>query len=288
MATTLSTDLYTPEVWANIAQKEFVGKAIIGSSPAVLTDTNLEGQPGDEVVFPSWMLMSDMADVAETAALVPEKITQSSFRATIKEAGKAAEWTDRAKLTGIGNIQDETLRQFGILAARKTDADLTAAAIATVAGGITYADGSTATASAPKAITLTGGLTWANIVKAILSFGDDFDPADFAGVFVNPTATEIMLNDQKFIDAFQGPGANSLLNNGLIGQRGGFSFYTTSRLGATQVLFLKKNSLGLFMKRRPLVEQGRDILGRKTVVATTMHYGVKRIKDDGVLVGTIA
>ena len=34
MATTFSTDLYTPEVWQDLAQAEFKGKAIIGTSSA--------------------------------------------------------------------------------------------------------------------------------------------------------------------------------------------------------------------------------------------------------------
>ena len=41
-------------------------------------------------------------------------------------------------------------------------------------------------------------------------------------------------------------------------------------------------------KRRPVVEQDRDILARTTVVATTMHYAVKRLNDEGVVNITIA
>lgn len=288
MATTFSTDLYAPEVWADLAQSQFKKKAIIVNSPAVLTDDTLVGEPGDTINFPSWMLMKDMVDLAETDVLVPEKLTQKNSQATIKEAGKAAEWTDKAKLVGIGNVQDEAIRQFGILSARKVDADLIVAATASIAAGTTYADGTAATASEPLKLTATGGFTWANIVKAGLLFGDEWDPAEFAGIYINSAAAEIMLNDEKFIQAAQGAGTNSLINGGLIGTKNGLQFFYTNRLAANKALLLKRNSLGLFYKRRPVVEQDRDILARTTVVATNMHYGVKRILDEGVVDITLA
>ena len=288
MATTFSTDLYAPEVWADLAQSQFKKKAIIVNSPAVLVDDTLVGQPGDTINFPSWMLMTDMVDLAQTDVLVPEKLTQKNSKATIKEAGKAAEWTDKAKLVGIGSVQDEAIRQFGILAARKVDADLIAAATASIAAGTTYADGTAATASNPLKLTATGGFTWANIVKAGLLFGDEWDPAEFAGIYINSAAAEIMLNDEKFIQAAQGAGTNSLINGGLIGTKNGLQFFYTNRLAANKALLLKRNSLGLFYKRRPIVEQDRDILARTAVVATNMHYGVKRILDEGVVDITLA
>ena len=288
MATTFSTDLYAPEVWADLAQSQFKKKAIIVNSPAVLTDDTLVGEPGDTINFPSWMLMKDMVDLAETDVLVPEKLTQKNSQATLKEAGKAAEWTDKAKLVGIGNVQDEAIRQFGILSARKVDADLIVAATASIAAGTTYADGTAATASEPLKLTATGGFTWANIVKAGLLFGDEWDPAEFAGIYINSAAAEIMLNDEKFIQAAQGAGTNSLINGGLIGTKNGLQFFYTNRLAANKALLLKRNSLGLFYKRRPVVEQDRDILARTTVVATNMHYGVKRILDEGVVDITLA
>src|SRR5690606_40496121 len=57
--------------------------------------------------------------------------------ATIKEAGKAVEITDRARLIALGDPEAEARRQFGVLASRKDDADLIAQAQAdeTAQGG---------------------------------------------------------------------------------------------------------------------------------------------------------
>lgn len=282
MAGTLSTDLYAPEVWADLAQGKFKGKAIITTSPAVITDDKLVGQPGDTIDFPKWSTLGEMDDLAEGDVLAPEKLTQSNSKATIKEAGKAAEWSDKAKLVGIGNVQDEAIRQFGVLAARKVDKDLTVAATQVITGGIEYADGTVAVDSAPFTLTATGGLTWANIVKAGLLFGDEFDPAEFAGMYINSAAAEVMLNDDKFIQAAQTNTGNTLINGGLLGTKNGLAFYLSNRLATNKALLLRKGSLGLMYKRRPIVEFDRDILARTTVAATNLHYAVKRLADDGV------
>lgn len=289
MATTLSTDLYIPEVWADLAFEEFTGNAVVADY--ALQDDSLAGKPGETVNFPKWMTLSEMDDVDETDVLVPEKLTQSSSQATIKEAAKAVEFTDKAKLTGIGNVQDEAIRQFGILAARKVDADLVAAAQASIAGGITYADGTAATASAPLGYTTTAGsgvnkLPYAQLVAGIGQFGDTFDPAEFAALFVNSATWGSIMVDDQFISAAQMQGANLVVNRGQVGQILGVPVVVTDRVASGKSILVKRNALGVMWKRRPLVEQDRDILARTTVVAQNMHYAVKRLNDSGVLVYT--
>lgn len=289
MATTLSSDLYIPEVWADLAFEQFSGKAVVAQY--ALQDDSLSGKPGETVTFPKWMTLSDMADVAETDVLVPEKLTQSASEATIKEAAKAVEFTDKAKLTGIGNVQDEAIRQFGLLAARKVDADLIAAAQATITDGITYADGSAADDSAPLAYSTTAGsgvnkLPYDELVAGIGQFGDTFDPAEFAGLFINSATWGSVMVDDSFISAAQMQGANMVVNRGQIGQILGVPVIVTDRVASGKSLLVKRNALGVMWKRRPLVEQDRDILARTTVVAQNMHYAVKRLNDSGVLVIT--
>lgn len=290
MATTTRADLYAPEVWEDLAQAEFAGAAIVGTSAAVVNDDTLEGAPGDTVNFPAWAALSDMADIAENAVLVPEKLSQKSSKATIKEAGKAVEITDKAKLTGIGNAQDEAIRQFGVLAARKVDADLITAAQAVVAGGVTYADGSAATASTPLLHTITGGaITWPGLVDALEKFGDDFEPSEFAGLFLRAEQRSQIMKDDTFIKASDlgAGGEGTMVRRGFIGEVAGLPVFITNRLAAGKGLVLKRNSLGLLHKRRPIVEQDRDILARTDVVTTNMHYATKRLNDKGVLVLTI-
>ncbi len=288
MAVTLSGDLYSPEVWADLATQEFQGKVVVANSPAVKNLGDLEGRPGDTVVFPKWSLLTEMPVIQEQDVLVPEKLTQTSSRATIQEAGKAVEFSDTAKLTGIGNVQDEALRQFGILSARRVDADLIAAATAVETGGITHADGTPAEDSAPLTATLAGGFTYENLVTLSLLFEDDFDPADFGGVYLNPADMATIMKDRDFISSHQGNGANRMIHQGSVGTLYGLNFFVTSRLAKNKALVLKRDSLGLMYKRRPIVERDRDILARTTVIATNLHYGCKRLVDKGVIDVTLA
>jgi N4-gp56 family major capsid protein len=288
MATTTSADLYAPEVWADVAAATFTGKAVVATSPAVVEDNSLEGVPGDTINFPKWMALSELDDLDEGTPMVPEKMGQSNSQATIKEAGKAVEISDKAKLTGKGNAQDEAIDQFGILAARKVDADLITAAQAVVVGGVTYADGTTATDSAPLtwAPTADATFSWDTYVDATGEFGDDLEPEDFAGIYINSAQRAQLFKDDDFVRA-DGSAGNDVIRRGLVGALGGVPVVVTNRVAAGQFLVLKNGSLGLMYKRRPLVEQDRDILARATVVTTNLHYATKRLKDSGVLVASL-
>lgn len=289
MATTTSSGLYAPEVWADLAAEQFKGRAIVATSSAVVSSGELAGKPGDTINFPKWGLLTDLADLTENVAMEPEALTQTDSKATIKEAGKAVEITDTASLIGLGNPQDEAIRQFGILAARKVDAELIKAATETVVGGILHKGGSP-TDSKPFQATATGGLTWANIVDALGVFGDDFEPSEFTGLFIRSEQRAQIMKDDLFINASEtsagGPG--TLVGRGVIGDIAGVPVFVTNRLQLGHAVLLKQNSLGLFYKRRPIVEQDRDILKRTTVVTTNLHYAVKRLSDSGVLDITVS
>jgi len=284
MTATASTDLYIPEVWEDLAQAAFTGRTILAQ--AALTDDKLVGKPGDTVTFPKWNTLGELSDLTELVPIVPEKMSQSATKATIKEAGKGVEISDTAELVGLGNPQDEAIRQFGILAARKIDADLYAAATAVITGGVTYSDGTTATNSSPLIYNAGVGVNigWDPLVDASGVFGDDWEPSDFSGLYINSADRGRIFKDNDFISANQGNGGNTLVQRGLIGDIGGVSVFVTNRVPSGKSLLLKRNSLGLKYKRRPIVEQDRDILKRSTVVTTNMHYGTHRINDKGVLV----
>lgn len=282
--------MYAPEVWEDLAAASFAGKAIVAGSTAVLEDDTLVGEPGETIQFPKWSALAEMADIAETASIVPEALTQSSSSATIKEAAKGVEITDKAKLVGLGNAQDEAIRQFGVLSARKVDADLITAAFATVTGGTKYADGTTATDSAPLLHSISGGkITWGGLVDGIEKFGDDFEPEEFSGLYIRAEQRSQIMKDPEFIGASElsAGGDGSIVGRGFIGSIAGLPVFVTNRLATGKAAILKKNSLGLFYKRRPIVEMDRDILARTTVVTTNLHYAVKRVTDSGVLAVTI-
>jgi N4-gp56 family major capsid protein len=283
MAQTTASLMIVPEVWGDMAQAQFTGAVRVAGSSAVIEDSTLEGAPGDTIHFPKWGALGELDTLTETTAMVPTAMSTSDATATIKEVGKAVEITDKARLTSLGDPEAEARRQFGILAARKVDAELIAQAQAdeTAQGGGT-----------PYAFTTAAGqtkLTWAGaIVPAIGQFGDEWEPDDFAGLFINSTQLGEAMIDDQFVNADKlGNGASAAVT-GSIGRIAGVPVYVTNRVAAGKFLLIKNNSLGLLYKRRPLVESDRDILARSTVVTTTMHYAVKRLDDKGVCVGTLA
>ncbi|MCF2531745.1 phage major capsid protein [Yinghuangia soli] len=282
MAQTTAAMVIDPEVYADMAQARFLGAVRVAGSPAVLEDASLEGVPGSTITFPKWNTIGEMDNLTETVAMVPVAMGTDEATATIKEVGKSVEITDKSRLVSLGDPVDEAARQFGVMAARKVDADLITQAQAdeTAQGG-----------STPLAVTASAGqttFTYARFLDGVKLFGDEWEPSDFAGLFINSAQVVEAFNEDKFISADKLGSAGLPVARGQIGAIMGVPLYVTDRVAAKKLLFLKNNSLGLLYKRRPLVETDRDILARATVVASTIHYAVKRLDDRAVGVVTLA
>lgn len=277
MANTTSADMIVPEVYGDMAQAEFTGAVKVAGSAAVKSDDTLVGQPGESINFPKWGALSELDDLSEGTAITPEKLSTSKSKATIKEAGKGVTITDRSRLVGMGDPEAEARRQFGILAARKVDADLITAA--QLSGGQN---------GTPLSVTTEGEtFGWLAMVEAIAQFGDEWEPSDMAGVFVNAAQMGEVFKDEQFVNASK-LGADTPVRTGGLGILGGVPLYVTNRIEAGKFLVLKNQSLGLLYKQRPIVETERHALARSTDVVTTLHYAVKRLSDKGVVVGTLA
>lgn len=273
---TYSDVMIVPEVFGDMAQAEFKGAVKVATSSAVKSDDTLVGQPGETIHFPKWGALGDLDDLSEKVAIKPEALSTKESTATIKEAGKAVTISDRSRLVGMGDPESEARRQFGILAARKVDGDLITAAQATDGG------------AKPIEVSVEAdAFSWAALVQAIAEFGDDWEPSDFAGVFINSAQLAQAFADDQFINASR-LGGSTPVNTGTLGQIGGLQLHVTNRIEAGKFAILKNQSLGLLYKQRPIVETERHALARTTDVVTTMHYAVKRLNDSGVVVGTIA
>ncbi|MFE7116671.1 N4-gp56 family major capsid protein [Streptomyces sp. NPDC057654] len=279
MATTKAADLIIPEVWADMSQAKFTGAVRVGASSAVMKDDTLTGSPGDTIGFPKWSPLGELDDLTEGVAMDTAVMGQTSSSATILEAGKAVELTDKSLLTSLGDPRAEAQRQFGVLAARKTDAALIAQAQADETkqgGGKPYTYAATETA-----------LSWSAVNRAVAVFGDEFEPSEFAGLFINSVQRAQVWDDPQFVDASKF-GGTTPVTTGQIGEIAGMPVIVTDRVTAGTFLLLKRNCLGLLYKRAPIVETDRNILKRTTVITTNLHYAVKRLDDKGVCVGTLA
>jgi N4-gp56 family major capsid protein len=282
MALTNSSGLYSPDVWAAAAKAD-IEKKLVWAGVSIVKD-DLEGVPGEAVQMPKFNALSDLEELTEGEAMIPERLTQSKTSAKIKSFGKAVEISDFAQLVGTGNAQDEALSQFGTLTAQKIDAELMAAALAVVTGGIeNVADGSTAD-SKPLVHNAGTGVTFSYdaLVDATALAGESFTPSEWVAL-VNTADRARAMKDDVFIKAAQGNGENGAVNKGVIGDLAGVEVQVSDRIPNGVTVLVKKNSVALYWKRRPLVETDRDILSSTTVFATTVHFATARIADKGII-----
>ena len=286
MTQTTTLNMIVPEVWGDMMQAEFVGRTVFGQEGGfVKVDDTLEGQPGEKITLPKWtkLGLDDTLDtLTETVAIVPDVLdTDQSNTATIKEAGKGAEVTDRALLVGYGDPLAEVRRQFGQQTVRTVDGDLRAAFEASATKTF---DGS------------AGSFSAFTVADALGEFGDDADPGEFAGIVIHSKQRTAAFKDDNFISADK-YGPNAVILRGQIGDVYGVPVVVSDRTTVVvdgggvgvnhyKALLIKRESGLLLYKRRPVVEQDRDILARSTVVTTNVHYAAGVADTDGVCVVT--
>jgi N4-gp56 family major capsid protein len=279
MAQTTAADMIVPEVWADMVQAEFQGKLVLGG--LATSDNTLVGNPGDTVHFPKFGALSDIsADQAEGTPLVPETLSTSDDTGTIKEIGKAVEFTDKSLLTGHGDPLAEGRRQLGVLVARKIDVDLRTVAEA---------------AGADTAPSTAAVISWDAFVDGFATFGDEWDPENLAGAVIHSKQHADLMKDATFISADKVNPNERPTVRGFVGRVGAVNVFMSDRTTKVtdgggvgvftyKALPVERNALGVLWKRRPVVETDRDILARSTVVTTNVHYGVKRLKNSGICV----
>lgn len=297
MTDTTSANVFIPEIYEDIAQATYTGAVKVAGSAAVVEKGTLAGVGGETAQFPYWGNMGELDELSEGTPIDPDAMSTGNRSATIKEVGKAAVITDKARLVSLGDPEAEAARQFGIAHARKVDTDLINAAKtvyvnAAPGAGETLdtavtADEAPLTLALPDAVGNTK-LSWIHLTNAFAKFGDEFVPDEFAGIYLNSAQHIELLQDANFISADKLGSSGTPIAKGQVGAAGGVPVFVTDKVDAKTVLIIKKGALGLLYKARPSAEKDRDTLGRKDVISTTAHYAVRRLSDRGVCVLTLS
>lgn len=284
--TTTTADLIVPEVWADAVAPLIIGRAVWAG--LANTDDSLAGQPGERIHFPKYGYIGDADELTEGVAMDTTKLSMTDSWAVIKEAGKAVELTDQAKLNAIGDPAGQARIQVALSVARKIDTDLRAAALYehTNAGA-----GDEDPTTAPlKLAAPTVPLNWNVFTRATALLGDEYDPNEVAGFVITTAQHTQLLNDPRFIsaDTF---GAGAVLLRGQVGRVGNVPILVSDRGTAPgdtthQAVLVLKGALELRYKRRPIVETDRDVLRRTDIITTNVHYAAHRGNDRGVVVVT--
>lgn len=269
--TTTQSTMIVPDVFGDIVTAKFKGKLVVANF--AVTDTTLVGNPGETIHFPKWNAITDAEDLTENVEMVPEQLSTSDDTATIKEVGKAVEITDTAQLTGIGDPIGEAGVQVGKVVARKIDADL-------------ITEGVTNCLSARKILATDTQAFHLKVADAKSLWGDEAE--DVAVLLVHSKLYTSLIKDANFISADKYPAG--VLITGAIGTIYGVPVIITDRMpydngtGVATSMMLQQNALAYVTKRKPIVETGRNILKRTTLITTNVHYAAKLVDKNGIAI----
>ncbi|PEA53431.1 hypothetical protein CON64_18485 [Bacillus pseudomycoides] len=251
MSTTMIKDMVIPEVIADgIEQK--LGK-LIKFTPLAEMDYSLAAQEGMTVVFPTWNYIGDAIDVAEGAAITPEKITAASKKFAVKKAVKDIAMTDESILATNGAVIGETEKQLAVAIANKIDGEAVEQLRTATEGG-------------------TLEFTQVGLATLRVAFGEDIEEAF---LFVSPANYGKILAMPEFVPVQLGEAFLA----GQVGHVMGLNIVVTGRLTDTEAILMKRGALGISLKRAVNVETERKMETRSQVVGADVHY-VVYLKDE--------
>lgn len=262
--------LVIPEVMADMVRTKLTHKLVFG--PLLVTDTTLQGVPGNTVTVPKWGLIGAAEDVGELAAIPYENLTTSKTTMTIKKIGKGVSFSDEALLSGYGDPLGEGTSQLALSIARKIDADTLAEL---KKAKIKYNR---------KSVTLSYDV----LADALTKFGEKIDAPRV--MFITPDQYAELRKDKNFL-ALKDMAGKPILMSGTIGELCGVQLVVTASpdiVSGESVLNLivEPGAVALLLKRSPQVEKERDIDHKATKVNIDQHYGLYIKNDSKILILT--
>ncbi|WP_243356877.1 N4-gp56 family major capsid protein [Bacillus litorisediminis] len=267
MTQTKLANLVNPQVMADMISAKLPSK--IKFAPLARIDDTLVGQAGDTVTIPKYAYIGDADDLTEGVAMGTVVLSASTQTATIKQAGKAVEITDKAALAGYGDPVGEAERQLEMSIASKVDVDC-----------VTALGGATLTHDASTAV-----ISYDSIVDGVDKFEEEDDEEKV--LFIHPLQKGTLRKDPNFIE-----NVPNAFMTGVIGEIAGCQVVASNKVpkvsdGAGgfkyENLIVKPGALAIYLKRDVMVESDRDILAKTTVISADEHY-VAALEDESKVV----
>lgn len=253
-------NMVNPEVMADMISAELPSK--IKFAPIASVDTTLQGQPGDTITIPAYNYVGQADDLTEGVAMGTVVLETTTKTATIKEAGKAVEITDKAVNSGYGDPLGEAKNQIVMSINDKIDSDCVAAlATATLTHDI-------------SAETTDNFITYEAVVDAVDKFQEEDDEARI--LFIHPSQKTRLRKDSNFVRASEL--GDKVLMTGTIGELAGCQVVASNKVPYDDVskkytnFIVKPGALAIYLKAKANIEDDRDILKRTTVLAASEYY----------------
>jgi len=267
MVMTKIANMVDPEVMADMISAEL--EDAIRFKPLARVDNTLVGRPGSTVTVPKFKYIGDADDVAEGEAIDIALLETSTEDFTIKKAGKGAEITDEAVLSGLGDPIGEATRQLALSIANKVDNDVLEALDS---ANLSYTDGA----------------AWDldTISDAIDIFNDEDDKA--MTLIMNPKdAAKLRKAVAEDWERASDLGDNIIVN-GTYGGVLGAQVVRSRKVDEGVAYLVKEGALAIYMKKNAEVEDDRDIIKKTTVVTADQHYGAHLYDESKAIKITVA
>lgn len=252
MAVTKLQNMVDPEVMADMISAEL--ENAIRFAPLANIDRTLQGRPGSTVTVPKFKYIGDAADVAEGEAIDIALLETATDTFTIKKAGKGAEITDEAVLSGLGDPIGEAVRQLRMSIANKVDNDVLAALATTT---LEYT-----------------GATELNVDAVDAAQGIFNDEDDEPMVLIaNPKDAAVLRKSAANDWTRASELGDNILVSGVFGEVLGAQVVRSRKVPEGTAYLVKRGALAIYMKREAEVETDRDIVTKTTVITADQHYG---------------
>lgn len=266
MSLTKLENMINPEIMADMISAELPNA--IRFLPLANVDNTLVGRPGDTVTVPKFKYIGDAEDVAEGQPIDITLLTTEDSKFTIKKAGRGLELADESVLSGYGKPIEQAKEQLKMSITSKIDKDL-----------MTALDGTSLIYKAGTAWNLD------TISNAIDIFKDE-DDSEMV-LIMNP------LDASKLRKAVAGDWdrasdlGDNIIINGTYGAVLGAQVARSKKITEGTAYLVKKGALTLFIKRKPEIETGRDIIKKTTVLTIDQHYGAHLFNESKAVKITI-
>lgn len=281
MGQTKLGNLVNPEVMADMISGTLENRIRFSSIAKI--DKTLVGQPGDTITLPRFSYIGDAEDIAEGVAMGTTVLTHTTTKETIKKAGKAVELTDEAVLSGYGDPIGESNKQLAMSIASKIDSDTI---------DVLYSASLVYTAD-------TKNISYDEIVKAVDLFEEETDFNTKKVIFVHPKQVTQLRLDPDFKDINKYP--LETMMTGTIGEVAGCLVVPSRKVKLEGGCYInpivitnfegeleeEAPALTIYLKRDVVVETGRDILAKTTVISADEHYTVALSNESKVVLAKL-
>ncbi|WDS60624.1 major head protein [Bacillus phage BC-7] len=256
-----------PQVIAGKIEKKLID--LIKFTPLAHVDSNLQGQAGMSVSFPTWNYIGDAKFYDEGADVDREQITAATKSFVVKKIAKDIQLTDESVIGTGGAVLNEVDGQLGLSIAQTIDKDV----LARLQESKASAGGATDPVKIPtKKIVISQ----AGLAQLRVAFGEDIENT---AILISPADYGKLLSMPEFIHVANGQAFMS----GHVGSVMGLNVVITNRLKEKEAYLVRMGGLGIAVKRQVNVETERLMKARSSVVGADVHF-VTYVRDASKLI----